>query len=57
MHWGRDATVANQIAIELIKAKRVDEVVKAKSMATQEIGLNEAWRPPGWRPSRPIWPS
>ncbi len=42
VHWARDATEANQIAIELIRAKGVDEVVKVKSMATQEIGLNEA---------------
>ena len=42
VHWARDATEANQIAIDLIRAKGVDEVVKVKSMATQEIGLNEA---------------
>ena len=42
VHWARDATEANQIAIDLIQAKGVDEVVKVKSMATQEIGLNEA---------------
>ena len=42
VHWARDAAEANQIAIDLIRAKGVDEVVKVKSMATQEIGLNEA---------------
>ena len=42
VHWARDATEANQIAIDLVRAKGVDEVVKVKSMATQEIGLNEA---------------
>ena len=42
VHWARDADEANRIVIELVKAKGVDEVVKVKSMATQEIDLNEA---------------
>ena len=42
VHWARDAAEANQIVIDLVRAKGVDEVVKVKSMATQEIGLNEA---------------
>src|SRR4029450_6696617 len=42
VHWARDANEANAIVIELVRAKGVDEVVKVKSMATQEIGLNEA---------------
>ncbi|WP_303324255.1 LutB/LldF family L-lactate oxidation iron-sulfur protein [Actinomyces radicidentis] len=41
VHWARDAAEANRIVTELIKAKGVDEVVKIKSMATQEINLNE----------------
>ena len=41
VHWARDAEEANQIAFDLIKDKGVDEVVKVKSMATQEINLNE----------------
>lgn len=41
VHWARDAKEANQIVHSLIAAKGVDEVVKIKSMATQEIGLNE----------------
>ena len=44
VHWARDAAEANRIAIDLVRAKGVDEVVKVKSMATQEIGLNEALR-------------
>ena len=47
VHWARDATEANQIAIDLVRAKGVDEVVKVKSMATQEIGLNEAFEAAG----------
>lgn len=42
VHWARDAAEANAIALRLIRAKGVDEVVKVKSMATAEIGLNEA---------------
>jgi L-lactate dehydrogenase complex protein LldF len=42
VHWARDATEANAIVVGLVQAKGVDEVVKVKSMATQEIELNEA---------------
>ena len=42
VHWARDADEANRIVIDLVRDKGVDEVVKVKSMATQEIGLNEA---------------
>ncbi|WP_433123109.1 LutB/LldF family L-lactate oxidation iron-sulfur protein [Arthrobacter koreensis] len=41
IHWARDADEANAIVRDLIRAEGVDEVVKVKSMATQEIGLNE----------------
>lgn len=41
VHWARDTTEANEIVTALIKATGSDEVVKVKSMATQEIGLNE----------------
>jgi len=42
VHWARDAAEANRIVADIAKAKGADEVVKVKSMATQEIGLNEA---------------
>jgi L-lactate dehydrogenase complex protein LldF len=42
VHWARDAAEANRIVISLVQAQGVDEVVKVKSMATQEIELNEA---------------
>ena len=42
VHWARDATEANAIVTDLVRATGSDEVVKVKSMATQEIGLNEA---------------
>lgn len=42
VHWARDAAEANQLVTDLVRATGADEVVKVKSMATQEIGLNEA---------------
>ena len=42
VHWAADAEEANRIVAELVKARGATEVVKVKSMATQEIGLNEA---------------
>jgi L-lactate dehydrogenase complex protein LldF len=42
VHWARDAVEANAIVTRLVQATGADEVVKVKSMATQEIGLNEA---------------
>jgi L-lactate dehydrogenase complex protein LldF len=42
VHWAVDADDANRIVTELVQATGETEVVKVKSMATQEIGLNEA---------------
>ncbi|MFC8919675.1 lactate utilization protein B [Streptomyces sp. NPDC057116] len=42
VHWAADAGEANRIVTDLVKATGEREVVKVKSMATQEIGLNEA---------------
>nr|WP_181382430.1 lactate utilization protein B [Streptomyces sp. CG 926] len=42
VHWAADADEANRIVTELVRATGEREVVKVKSMATQEIGLNEA---------------
>ncbi|WP_200429945.1 LUD domain-containing protein, partial [Streptomyces sp. NE5-10] len=41
VHWAADAAEANRIVTDLVKATGETEVVKVKSMATQEIGLNE----------------
>ncbi|PRW61936.1 LutB/LldF family L-lactate oxidation iron-sulfur protein, partial [Actinopolyspora mortivallis] len=41
VHWARDAVEANEIVTRLVSDKGADEVLKVKSMATQEIGLNE----------------
>ncbi len=42
VHWANDAAEANEIVARITKDHGVDEVVKVKSMATAEIGLNEA---------------
>jgi L-lactate dehydrogenase complex protein LldF len=42
VHWARDANDANAIVTRLVQETGETEVVKVKSMATQEIGLNEA---------------
>jgi L-lactate dehydrogenase complex protein LldF len=42
VHWARDAGEANAIVTDLVRATGSNEVVRVKSMVTQEIGLNEA---------------
>jgi len=42
VHWARDANEANRIVTDLVRATGERDVVKVKSMTTQEIGLNEA---------------
>jgi L-lactate dehydrogenase complex protein LldF len=42
VHWARDAAEANAIVTDLVRRAGSDKVVKVKSMATQETGLNEA---------------
>jgi L-lactate dehydrogenase complex protein LldF len=42
VHWARDAAEACAVVAEIARSHGADEVVKVKSMATQEIGLNEA---------------
>ena len=42
VHWARDAEEACRVVVEVARAHDADEVVKVKSMATAEIGLNEA---------------
>jgi L-lactate dehydrogenase complex protein LldF len=50
VHWARDAAEANEIVIGLIRAEGAEEVVKVKSLATDEIQLNEALEGVGIRP-------
>ncbi|MBO0825425.1 MAG: lactate utilization protein, partial [Actinobacteria bacterium] len=42
VHWARDAAEANQIVTRLVQAAGASDVVKVKSLATDEIGLNDA---------------
>jgi L-lactate dehydrogenase complex protein LldF len=42
VHWARDAGEANRIVADLVTAAGATEVVKVKSLATDEIGLNDA---------------
>ena len=47
VHWARDAPEANAIVAGIVQDHGASEVVKVKSMATQEIELNEALRQVG----------
>lgn len=40
VHWARDADEANRIVTELVQETGTSDVIKVKSMATQEIGLD-----------------
>jgi L-lactate dehydrogenase complex protein LldF len=42
VHWARDAEECNRIVGDLVAAHGADEVVKSKSLTTEETGLNEA---------------
>jgi L-lactate dehydrogenase complex protein LldF len=42
VHWARDAAEANALVAGIVQAAGASEVVKVKSMTTQEIELNEA---------------
>jgi L-lactate dehydrogenase complex protein LldF len=50
VHWAADAFEANQIVTDLVRATGERRVIKVKSMATQEIGLNEALEAAGIQP-------
>ncbi|MEV4867809.1 lactate utilization protein B [Streptomyces syringium] len=49
VHWAADAAEANRIVTGLVRATGEREVVKVKSMVTQEIGLNAALATAGIR--------
>jgi len=42
VHWARDAAEANQIIGDLLAGHGIAEVVKVKSITSDEIGLNQA---------------
>ena len=47
VHWARDAAEANAIIARIAKTHQAREVVKIKSLTTDEIGLNDALRAEG----------
>ena len=42
VHWARDGAEANAIVAGIARGHGATEVIKVKSLATDEIGLNEA---------------
>ena len=50
VHWARDAAEARQIIVGLVKDSGSDEVIKIKSMTTEEIQLNSALEDAGIHP-------
>jgi L-lactate dehydrogenase complex protein LldF len=50
VHWAADANEANRIVTGLVRQTGERRVIKVKSMATQEIGLNEALQEAGITP-------
>jgi len=50
VHWARDAEEARRIVVALVKASGSDEVIKIKSMTTEEIQLNSALEAAGIHP-------
>jgi L-lactate dehydrogenase complex protein LldF len=49
VHWARDGAEANAIVADVARAHGSDEVIKVKSLATDEIGMNEALEAQGIR--------
>jgi L-lactate dehydrogenase complex protein LldF len=50
VHWAKDAEEARRIIVRLVKASGSTEVVKIKSMTTEEIQLNPALEAAGIHP-------
>src|SRR3981189_2128702 len=50
VHWARDAEEARRIIVGLVKPSGSDEVIKIKSMTTEEIQLNSALEAAGIHP-------
>ena len=50
VHWARDAEEANAVVVRVAREAGAEEVVKVKSLATDEIGLADALAAAGVRP-------
>ncbi|MGA2537018.1 MAG: LutB/LldF family L-lactate oxidation iron-sulfur protein [Terracidiphilus sp.] len=50
VHWARDAAEANRIIVALIEKHQAKEVIKIKTMTSEEIGLNRNLEAHGIQP-------
>lgn len=50
VHWARDADEANQIVVNIVKRHKASEVIKVKTMTSDEINLNTALETAGIDP-------
>jgi L-lactate dehydrogenase complex protein LldF len=50
VHWARDADEANHIIVDIIQAHNATEVIKVKSMTSDEVSLNRALEAAGITP-------
>lgn len=50
VHWAQDADEANRIIVGLLEARAAKEVIKVKTMTSDEIGLNRALEAAGITP-------
>jgi L-lactate dehydrogenase complex protein LldF len=50
VHWARDADEANAIAVSLVSQYGGKEVIKVKTMTSDEIGMNRAFEAAGVHP-------
>lgn len=50
IHWANDSKEACEIIYNLMKEKNIDKILKGKSMASEEIGLNHYLEAKGLKP-------
>jgi L-lactate dehydrogenase complex protein LldF len=50
VHWARDADEANRIVVEIVKSHGATEVIKVKTMTSDEVVLNDALEESGITP-------
>lgn len=50
VHWARDADDANRIVVDIIRTHHENEVIKVKTMTSDEVGLNRALEAAGITP-------
>jgi L-lactate dehydrogenase complex protein LldF len=50
VHWARDAAEANAVVVDIVRRSGAREVVKVKSLTTDELGLNDSLAQAGIEP-------